>query len=237
MVFRYFAGTKRRTKAGKVLKGPSAADLFPARSNTYNTIKEVIENRRAVRKYIAKDVPDAVVFKLLEAAAHAPSEGNQQPWEFIVVRDHVKKEHIVEACYNQNWMLQAPVFIVACTNMRLARAIYGERGERLYGIQAVAAAIENLLLTAESLGLSTCWVGSFSEAKVAVLTRCPDYIRPAAVITLGYGAESPEAPILQKPEDYIHIEEFGRTLLIEDIVEQKAPLGKGRTEVEFWGRS
>lgn len=237
MVFRHFAGTKRRTRAGKAIEPVKAADLFPTRSSTYNTVSEVIEKRRAVRRYMARDVPDNVVYKLLEAAAHAPSEGNQQPWEFIVVRDHVKKEHIVEACYNQTWMLQAPVFIVACTNMRLARAVYGERGERLYGIQAVAAAIENMLLAAESMGLATCWVGSFSEAKVAVLTRCPDYIRPAAVITLGYGAEKPEQPILQKPEDYIHIEEFGRTLLIEDIVEQKAPLGKGRTEVEFWGRS
>ncbi|MBR9682719.1 MAG: nitroreductase family protein [Candidatus Aenigmarchaeota archaeon] len=237
MVFRYFAGTKRRNRAGKALKDVKASDLFSTRSNTFNTVREVIESRRAVRKYIAKDVPDSVVYKLLEAAAHAPSEGNQQPWEFIVVRDHIKKEHIVEACYNQNWMLQAPVFIVACTNMRLARAIYGERGERLYGIQATAAAIQNLLLSAQSMGLSTCWIGSFSESKVAILTGCPDYIRPAGIITLGFGAENPEPPMLQKAEDYIHIEEFGRTLLIESVIDQKSPLGKGRSEVDYWAKS
>lgn len=235
MVFRYIAGTKRRAKAGRPIEKPKI-DLFPTRSNNFNTVYDVIKSRRSVRKYIAKDLPDKIVYTLLETAAYAPSEGNQQPWEFIVVRDHVKKEHLVEACYNQTWMLQAPVIIVACTNMRLARAIYGERGERLYGIQATAAAIENLLISAEAMGLSTCWIGSFTEAKVAVLTGCPDYVRPAAIITLGYGAEKPEEPLLQKPEDFIHIEEFGRTLLIEDVIEQKAPIGKGRSEVEFWGR-
>jgi len=120
--------------------------------------------------------------------------------------------------------------------MRLATAIYGARGEKLYGIQAVAAAIENMLLSAESMGLSTCWVGSFSESKVAIATRCPDYIRPSAIITLGYGAEKPEPPLLQKPEDYVHIEEFGRTVLIERVLDEKSPTTTGRTHIDYWGK-
>jgi nitroreductase len=119
-------------------------------------------------------------------------------------------------------MANAPVFIVACINMRLASAIYGERGEKLFGIQAVAAAIENMLLAADALGLGTAWVGSFSEAKISVLAGCPEYVRPAAVITVGWPAEKPPQPILQDIKEIVHLEKFGQTILHKDVTYRRA---------------
>lgn len=129
---------------------------------------EVIKNRRSIRKYQNTPVPDNVLLEILNSARYAPSMGNQQPWEFIVVKDQLTKEHLAEACYNQEWMLEAPVIIVACQNMRLSTALYGERGSKLYGVQAVAAAIENILLTAEALELGSSWIGEFSERNVSI---------------------------------------------------------------------
>ena len=183
----------------------------------------VIKKRKSVRKYLEKDVSDDLVKKILESARFAPSTGNYQPWEFVVVRNNSLKADLTEGCYDQKWMLGAPVFIVACINTRLAGAVYGERGLRLYGIQAVAAAIQNMLLTAESLGLGTCWVGAFSEVIVARILQCPEYVRPCAIITLGYSCdESSKAP-RQEMKEFVHYEVFGETLQQRQVNEEKSP--------------
>jgi nitroreductase len=183
----------------------------------------LIKNRRSVRRYQKKEVNMKLIMKILESARYAPSSGNYQPWEFIVVRHPETKKHLVEACYHQDWMLEAPVFIVACINSRLAGAVYGERGLKLYGIQGVAAAIQNMLLAAESLGLGTCWVGAFSEIMAARILQCPEYVRPCAIITLGYPAEKPSVPARQAIEDFVHIGNFGNTLQMEYLKKEQKP--------------
>lgn len=187
------------------------------------TLSSIIKNRRSVRKYNKREVDMELIMKVLESAIYAPSCGNYQPWEFIVVRDPRIKSQLVEASYNQNWMLDAPVFIVPCINSRLAGAVYGERGLKLYGIQGVAAAIQNMLLTAESLGLATCWVGAFSEIMVSRILECPDYVRSCAIITLGYSDIKPPAPARQPMEDFVHSGKFGNTLQLQYVKKEKKP--------------
>ncbi len=194
MPFKKLAKLKIKTKAKE--------------KQTCEEFLDVIEGRRSVRRYIERPVSDELIEKVIRAGTYAPSAGNRQPWEFIVVTRGDLQQQIAEAC-NQEWMRSAPVLIVVCINMRIASATYGERGEKLYGIQSTAAAIENILLAAESLGLSTCWVGSFSEQKISILTHCPEYLRPCAIITLGYGAEKPDAPERFPLEHVCHSEVFG----------------------------
>lgn len=188
----------------------------------FRTVWNIIKERRDIRKYQLRDVSDNLILDIIEAGAFAHSEGNSQPWEFIIIRNPQMKKAIVETCYNQMWMLEAPVLIVACINMRLASAIYGERGEKLLGIQGVAAAMQNMLLAAETLGLGSCWVGSFIESRISILTKCPEYVRPCAVITIGWPAEKPPQPILQNLKELIHIENFGETILYKDVLEKRA---------------
>src|SRR3989344_6613660 len=123
--------------------------------NVKEIVLSVINNRREVRQFKLTEVSDETIAKLIDAARHAHSEGNQQSWEFIVVRDPLIKELLAEAAFNQAWLRDAPVLIVACTNMRLAAAVHGERGDKLYGIQATAAAVQNMLIAAEALGLGS----------------------------------------------------------------------------------
>jgi nitroreductase len=183
----------------------------------------VIRNRRHVKKYFAEDVSDFTVMKILDAARHSYSEGNSQPWEFVVVRDPILKEHITEACFNQKWMTEAPVFIVICSNMKIASAMFGERGIKLYSLLAAGAALQNILNAAEAMGLGANVVGNFSENRISILTQCPEYVRPAAVITLGWPAEKGKQPILNKMEDIVHVEAFGETLQLERIIKEKLP--------------
>jgi len=200
------------------------AETYERRPDVLSNFDSVIKGRRSVRKYQNKEVDFELIRKVLESARFAPSAGNYQPWEFIIVRDPEIKKQLVEAAYNSKWMLEAPVFIVVCINSRLAGAMYGDRGLKLYGIQGAAAAIENMLLTAQSLGLATCWVGAFSEIMVSRLLECPEYVRPCAIITLGYSYELRcGVPARQKIEDFVHIGKFGNTLHQEFINKEKKP--------------
>ena len=171
-------------------------------------ILEVIRNRRSVRAYSSKDVPDATVDTLLEYARWAPSAGNMQPWEFVVVRSLERKRRLAEAALGQSFVEEAPVVIVVCANPSRSATRYGGRGASLYCLQDTAAAAQNIHLAACALGLATCWVGAFDEASAARVLKLPEGIRPVAIISVGYPEERPSPPSRRKLSEIVHKEEF-----------------------------
>jgi len=161
-------------------------------------IFEAIARRRSIRKYQDKDVDDKFIGVLLWAAAQAPSAGNLQEWRFIVVRNKKTKELLYNAALRQEHVKDAPVLIVVAADLEVQSLRYGKRGELVYSLEDCAAAIQNMLLAATALGLGACWVGAFDEEDVKSILRLPDFIRPIAIITVGYPAEEPE----EKEVDY-----------------------------------
>lgn len=158
-------------------------------------ILEFIKSRRTIRKFIPnKPVDWDKVSKCIDAARHAPSAGNLQNWKFIVVIEQDLKKAIAEAALQQWWIMEAPVVIVAISEPEKAERYYGVRGERLYSIQSCAAAIQNLILEAHSLGLGTAWVSAFDEDAIKRILGMEEFARPQAVIPLGYAAEIPQKP-------------------------------------------
>ena len=157
-------------------------------------ILELIKSRRSITKYLPKPVEWEKVSRLIDAARHAPSCGNLQNWKFIVVLDAEKRKAIAEAALQQYWMAQAPVHIVVCAEPEKAERYYGIRGERLYTIQNCAAAVQNILLEAQSLGLGSCWIGAFDEEMVKKTLTVEEFARPQAIVTIGYAAEVPPKP-------------------------------------------
>jgi len=155
---------------------------------------EVLANRRSVRHFNAKrDLSDAEIRVLLNAAVVAPSAGNIQPWRFTVVRSAEARARLAGAMH-QRWAAAAPVIIVVSVDPRPCYARYGDRGEQLYAIQDTAAAVQNILLTAVDRGLAACWVGAFDEKAVAEAVQVKPPIRPVAVLPIGYSAESGSRP-------------------------------------------
>lgn len=153
----------------------------------------VIDLRRSVRQYADREVPDDPVNKILHAGHMAPSAGNLQGRDFIIVRDRSMRESICEAALNQSFIIEAPVCIVVCANRTRSSSRYGKRGE-LYSIQDSSASVMNMMLMAHSLGLGTCWVGAFNEKAVSELLGIPDGVRPVAILPVGYPDEKPQAP-------------------------------------------
>jgi nitroreductase len=171
-------------------------------------VLEAIRERTSIRAFMKKDVPEELVEKLVDAGRCAPSAGNIQPWEFVIVREPQLKRRLAEAALAQTFIEEAPVVIVVCANENRSSMGYGIRGTTLYCIQDTAAATQNILLAAYSLGLGTCWVGAFKEEAVKEALKVPQGIRPLAIIPVGYSAEMPAPRIKRTIDEIVHYEIF-----------------------------
>ncbi len=152
-----------------------------------------IARRRSVRRFEDRDVDDGLIRLLLEAANSAPSAHNQQSWRFIIVRGESKAKlgDLINARSGDfprpastllrmasRTIAAAPVVIAVANSGDLIR--HGEELFKLHTggvhdffrtmeIQSSAAAVENLLLAATSLGLATVWLGVLFLIKDDVL--------------------------------------------------------------------
>lgn len=170
-------------------------------------LNEAIKKRRSIRAYQTKDLPEKVVEKLIEVASYAPSAGNIQPWNFVIIRKAKVIMKLAQAA-QQGFIEEAPLVIVICANEKRAEMGYGLRGKGLYCIQDTAAATQNILLTAYSLGLGTCWVGAFDEDQARKAVNAPKEMRPVAIIPVGYPNESPTQRNRRPISQIIHYERF-----------------------------
>jgi nitroreductase len=134
------------------------------------TLYEAIMQRRSVRKFQDRDVPDDLLAEAMSLAGRGPSAGAIRGYRGIVTRPGL--------AYG------APVSVVICIDEAAYEKRYGERGRTLYAVQdaAIYGAFLGLLLVER--GLHSVWVGAFREERVrrAVGTK----LRPVAIIALGY---------------------------------------------------
>lgn len=169
-------------------------------------LASLIRSRRSVRAFTAEPVPDALLRQLVDLANWAPSAGNLQARDFIVVRDKAVKRALTRAA-NQDELAEAAAVLVVCTNAtRITK--YGERGRALFSVQDAAAATENLLLAAHERGLGAVWMGSFDEDEVRTLLSMPKYARPVTLIGMGWPAETPAPPERLPIDEVLHWERW-----------------------------
>ena len=172
-------------------------------------VLDAITGRRSVRAFEkGKNVSEETLEGLIEAARWAPSAGNIQPWEFIIVRRAELKKKLAEAAFDQSFVEEAPVVIVVCADENRSFKGYGERGRTLYCIQDTAAAIQNIHLAAYSAGLGTCWVGAFKEGAVSEILSVEKGIRPVALIPVGYASKLPSPRGKRTVDQIVHYEVF-----------------------------
>jgi nitroreductase len=152
---------------------------------------QFIYNRRSVRKYTGEPIPAALLRDLLSAAMSAPSAVCKDPWHFIVVQNRVKQHAIAEVLPNGKMLGDAAAGIVVCGDLDKAHG-----NELSYMLQDCSAAIENILLAANVLGLGACWLGVHPrEDRVLHVKRLydlPENIIPVSAIALGWPEQKPE---------------------------------------------
>ena len=183
---------------------------------------ELIKTRRSVKTYLPKEIPEASILSVLEAARWAPSAHNAQPWRFIVITENDMKRRLAQAMADE-WaedlagdgvslnicknlvgssverFTQAPVLIIASITMGEMDKYPDERRqelEHLMATQSLAVAIQNMLLAADSQGLGSCWFCAplFCQDVARKVLGIPRDVEPQALITLGYPGERPDPP-------------------------------------------
>ena len=166
-------------------------------------LTEAIKRRRSVRRFKSDPVDDKIIKKIIELGNLAPSAGNLQPRDFIVVKDKEVRFALAQAALNQTFVYDAPVVIVVCANYDRT-ASYGSRGKDLYCIQDSAAATENMLLAVVDFGLASCWVGAFNEKKVSQILGLPAHVKPVALLPIGYPQEEIKSSYRINLDELIH---------------------------------
>lgn len=154
---------------------------------------EAVKERRSIRNFQKRDIPDEIIDKLIDSLIWAPSAGNLQARKFYFVRGEKIKGKLIAAALNQSFIAEAPLVIVGCTDSRVSNR-YGDRGVNLYSIQDVAVSIMGMMLVAHENGLGTVWVGAFREGEVHDILDMPDNLRPVAIVPIGYPTKIPSAP-------------------------------------------
>lgn len=149
-------------------------------------MKEIFE-RISIRKYESRPVEEEKIRQILKAAMAAPSAGNQQPWEFYVVRDPEMIRKLADTTPYSKSAAGAPVVIVPC---------YRTNGlwAPMYDTIDLSIATENMLLEITSLGLGAVWMGIAPiEDRILAVDRIlglGEDLHSFALVPVGYPAES-----------------------------------------------
>lgn len=144
---------------------------------------DVVASRKSIRDYLDKNVEDEKLTKILEAARLAPSWANKQCCQYILVKDKTKIQELAGGF--SGWLKQAPVVIVACADPKDS----GSHNNMDYYLVDVGISMQQLILAATDLGLGTCWVGGFDEAKIKKILQVPS-IKVVALTPIGYPADA-----------------------------------------------
>ncbi len=168
---------------------------------------DVVQERHSIRAFRAETIEPDKLQQILQAANQAPSAGNLQGYEIFVVQDAAKKAALAEAALNQEFIADAPVVLVFCTNAARSAQKYGRRGETLYTIQDATIACTFAMLAATAVGLASVWVGAFDTTAVQQIIGAPEGIVPVAILPIGYAAGSPRLTTRRELSDIVHVNE------------------------------
>jgi len=151
---------------------------------------DAILTRRSIRRFTAEPVGEDLLERLLRAAMAAPSARNMQPWELVVVTAADRRRQLAAIIPNGKMLPEAPLALLLCGN--LDRSVDDTRPP--YWVVDCAAAAQNVLLAAHSLGLGGVWLGVYPREDrmrgVASVLDLPDTIVPHSLLALGHPAEA-----------------------------------------------
>lgn len=147
---------------------------------------DVIFKRRSIRKYDRRPVSRDMLVDIVRAGMNAPSAGNEQPWEFMVVDQPEILEKIGRVHPNAKMVPGSGGAILVC-------GVPGRQKYEGYWPQDCAAAVQNMLLYATDYGLGTVWIGIYPRKQIEDTIRkefsLPNEVVPFAFVAVGYAAE------------------------------------------------
>lgn len=228
---------------------------------TIEALRALVERRRSIRGYDeSREISDDAVNTILDCARWAPSGGNGQPWEFIVVRDRATRYRIADYYMKQmeqkremdlavrgtakmtgDGFRRAPVHIVVLGDPRVKEAYpirtKLEKAESHF-ITGLANATLLIHLAATALGLASQYVSDanspYMETMLKVLLKIPEPLRIYHLVPIGYAKGNFVAPPRRTLEELMHHEVYDMNKFRSD--DQMAGFVKTRTLQGAYGR-
>lgn len=157
----------------------------------------LVSKRRSIRRFSDRIVAREDVIQCLEAARLAPSAENRQPWRFVIIDDAPLKAELAKQAFAGIYSVskfagQAPVLIVILAHLNIITHRIGKQIQDVrFHLLDIGITGEHLVLQAEELGLSTCWIGWFNTKKVRKVLQVPKKYQIISLMALGYAASTP----------------------------------------------
>ncbi|MBK1672576.1 nitroreductase [Ectothiorhodospira shaposhnikovii] len=155
---------------------------------------QTVRHRHSIRRYQA-DMPvePEKLHAILETAVTAPSAGDLQSYRIICVKDPDLRARLAQASHGQDFISEAPICLIFCSDAARSTEQYGERGRDLFSIQDATIVAAYAQLAVVAAGMGSTWVGMFDEKAVADILALEPGLRPLALLCVGYPAELPES--------------------------------------------
>jgi len=170
-------------------------------SKVINTIL----NRRSVREFTDKTVSRGDISIILNSGHWAPSGLNNQPWRFIVIRDRDTIQKLSECTHYSGIVAGAPLLIATFLDNETSY-------NRTKDLEAIGAAVENMLLTCCDLGLGGVWLGEIlnQKEKVNSILDCPSDLELMAVLAIGEPVPKERTSTRRALSEIVFDEKYGQ---------------------------
>jgi nitroreductase len=162
-------------------------------------------SRSSVRTYDDEPLTEDEISSILDCASTAPSAGNLEAWDVVVVTAEETKQALAEAAFGQEHVELAPVIFVVCSNYVRSMSRYGERGI-LYGLEDATIACTYMMLAAHAKNLQSCWTGAFDDDEVRTILGLPQHIRPVSLLAVGKGHPPAQLVARMNIGEHVHRE-------------------------------
>jgi nitroreductase len=202
---------------------PIEIDLIQEKP-TVNTL-DAIAQRRSIRRFKPVPLPEDVLQTIIGAGIQAPSGKNKQPWRFIIVKEdqrpemvRILREGIARAKadgedpgsseYTARIMEHAPVTVFVFNPDGLSPWLphsIDQNISELVDTQSIGAAIQNMLLAAQDLGVGSLWICDVFYAYQALSDWLGEKGQMIAAVSFGYPAESPAARLRKSYSELVRI--------------------------------
>ncbi|VVB84346.1 malonic semialdehyde reductase RutE [uncultured archaeon] len=171
--------------------------------NKSNILLNIIKDRRSVRHFDGRRIPEGDMEQILEAGRWAPSGANVQPWRFIVVTRRETLDAMAGRCYYKMFKSrhvgEAGAVVVICGDP--------DAGSPTYMLDCAIAGT-NMTLMATALGIGSCWIGAFEEPAIQSILNIPGKLKIIALIALGYEVGKASVPPRLPLSGIVHREAY-----------------------------
>ncbi len=211
-----------------------------------NQVIQQLKERKSVRVFADKPIPQEEVSAILTAAVNAPTAGNQQLYTIIQVTDPKLKAQLAESCDHQPFIASAPLVLVFCADCRKWYHAFLEYGctprkpgvgDLLLAISDTNIAAQNAVVAAQSLGIGSCYIGDIMEnaEQQRQILSLPPYVFPAAMLVFGYPTtQQLERPKPPRSEMRHIVHENGYRDMDKEELKQMLSVKTGERTFEEW---